>query len=856
MQSRLPAGALNGLGWIASGQNKTDEAIRHWKKAVAAAPGATAALDGLTTTCMAMHRYDKAAEYYRLWLKAEPTSVEANKGLEEAAKAGAAVTSAVAVAQSWLGTVDAADYARSWQQAAAAFKTAATQAQWEASLKTARTPLGKVLSRKALTAMYATSLPGAADGQYLVIQFETSFENKKDAVETVTPMKDADGKWRVSGYYIKWQGSCMGGTGRFRTTAGAGRGTWPALVFVVAGVLVPTVCVLWFMRQAVGNERLAVRQRLRTVYQGQLDQAVTQTEVWLTGKLNGLAGVDADTGPAAAFAQIARAGRFDSVVICDDTGEVIYPSTTVPAPTGNMDEPAWQTAERLEFQAGDWPAALQAYRQIADGSDDPHVQARALLAQARCLGRLDQTDAAVAILLDALAAARHEAALDRHGRLLRPNALLLAAHMLDNEQSPLRATAIVQLTARLNDYAPGTMPSGQRRFLMRQVSRITGGQDMFPTLAPEELAWGYVSAGAGLTPAADGLSATALDGLWQLADAEGKRVGLLRQQRIVAEVEALVGEHVSLDGAAVRLVPPTGAADEAEPFLSASAGQSLAGWQLALHLAGPDPFAAAADRQIALYWWTGTLSIGAIAALAAVAGQLVQRQMRLARLKNDLIATVSHELKTPLASIRVLVDTLLAGRCPNEEQAGEYLELIAAENERLSRLIDNFLAFSRMERNKHAFEHELLDVAVIVDAAAASVRERFSNGLCRFDVDVAEGLRPVRGDREALVTVLLNLLDNAYKYTGEDKRITLRAFADHTNVCFEVADNGIGIPARAQRRVFDRFYQVDQRLARDAGGCGLGLSIVKFIVEAHNGAVAARSEVGKGSVFSVTLPAA
>jgi len=115
----------------------------------------------------------------------------------------AAIETAATDAGAWLEVVDGADYALSWQEAAAFFREAISEAQWEASLKTVRTPLGKVLSRKVLSAEYATSLPGAPDGEYVVIQFETSFENKKDAVETVTPMKDADGKWRVSGYYIK-----------------------------------------------------------------------------------------------------------------------------------------------------------------------------------------------------------------------------------------------------------------------------------------------------------------------------------------------------------------------------------------------------------------------------------------------------------------------------------------------------------------------------------------------------------------------------------------------------------------------------------------------------------------------------
>ena len=120
---------------------------------------------------------------------------------------------------------------------------------------------------------------------------------------------------------------------------------------------------------------------------------------------------------------------------------------------------------------------------------------------------------------------------------------------------------------------------------------------------------------------------------------------------------------------------------------------------------------------------------------------------------------------------------------------------------------------------------------------------------------IEPGLPAVAADTDALVTVLVNLLDNACKYSGPAKLIALRAFARDNCVCFAVEDNGIGLSARHQRRVFDRFYQVDQQLTRSAGGCGLGLSIVRGIVSAHGGLTAVESELGKGSTFLVTLPA-
>ncbi len=229
--------------------------------------------------------------------------------------------------------------------------------------------------------------------------------------------------------------------------------------------------------------------------------------------------------------------------------------------------------------------------------------------------------------------------------------------------------------------------------------------------------------------------------------------------------------------------------------------------------------------------------------------------MQLARLKNDLVANVSHELKTPLTAMRALVDTLLETERLDERITREYLRLVAAENARLSRLIDNFLTFSRLERNRFSFQFERVRPEHIIEGAIAALGERIHAPGCALESHVAKNLPDVRGDADALVTALLNLLDNACKYTGDDKRIAVRAEANNGSVRFAVADNGIGLAARETRRVFARFHQADRRLSRSVAGCGLGLSIVQSIVEAHRGTIKVTSEVGEGSTFTMEIPA-
>jgi signal transduction histidine kinase len=442
---------------------------------------------------------------------------------------------------------------------------------------------------------------------------------------------------------------------------------------------------------------------------------------------------------------------------------------------------------------------------------------------------------------------------DENGRLIAPNACLLGLQMTANRSSPAYRSHLDRLVRQLNDYGNGAFSSSQRCFLMEDLLATAPDCGPFATLAAEQLANRYAVAMA--TPSAPGqLAPTPLPHVWQFANADKTIVAVFRHERVAAEMAALIAQESGSADAAITLLAPGSDPAASSSFLNLPAGGHLPGWQVALQLVGPDPFGTAAQQRITRYLWTGVLVAVFTVVLASVVGRFVGRQVKFTRLKNDLIATVSHELKTPLASIRALVDTLLDNNAADPKQTREYLELVAKENARLSRLIDNFLAFSRMERNKHAFQFAAVQPGDVASTAADTVRERFDAAGCRFDVEVASQLPTITADRDALVTVVLNLLDNAYKYTDNDKQISLHVTVGNGDVCFEVQDNGIGLSRRAAKRIFDRFYQVDQRLSRKGGGCGLGLAIVRFIVDAHGGTIDVRSQLGKGSTFTVRLP--
>jgi signal transduction histidine kinase len=679
---------------------------------------------------------------------------------------------------------------------------------------------------------------------------------------------------------------------------GRNRGIWPVLALILAAVLVPTACVLWFMSAAMRNERLAVRETLTQAYASRVIEAQQQLDAFWDRRAGEIS-LRPGEGPGEAFARLARSRLADSFIVLDERGYMAYPNaaavippvaTTASAPAcvpaaapatmpatapaimpatapGAESESLWAEAEQAEFASASPDKAAEVYARIVAAGGDDQAVARALIAQARCLVKADKRKQAAAILTESLEQPRFRRALDAQGRLIIASGRLMALELMDRKD-PRFAPAAKRLVDQVNDYRDLSMPAGQRMFLMTRLAELVPDA-RWPTLQAElscqEMSQGLSDFKA--PPKTKRLGswyngpmspATTIEYLRAaLPSSDLRAYGLFRGRRVIDEAEGLLNRGPAAMEASYRIINSVVARPElGTPFLIKGASRKhMTDWRVGVYLNGPDPFTAAADQRNAVYLWTGILGIAFIAVLAVALASYLGRQMRLTRLKNDLIATVSHELKTPLASMRVLVDTLREGRCADAKQAGEYFDLIAKENERLSRLIDNFLTFSRMERNKRAFEFESVDVAGAVRAAVAAVGERFSCPDARLDVDLPADLPRIRADRDALVTVLLNLLDNAWKYSGDGKVVKVRAYAAGPSVCIEVADNGVGMSRRAMSRIFDKFYQVDQTLSRKAGGCGLGLSIVKFILDAHGGSIDVKSQVRQGSMFTVHLPA-
>lgn len=232
----------------------------------------------------------------------------------------------------------------------------------------------------------------------------------------------------------------------------------------------------------------------------------------------------------------------------------------------------------------------------------------------------------------------------------------------------------------------------------------------------------------------------------------------------------------------------------------------------------------------------------------------LRREANLSELQSDFVSKVSHELRTPLTSIRLFVETMARSRGDRATE-DKCLEELGTQTERLTQLIERLLDWGRMEAGRKQFDLREEKVGAIVERVVEAFRPvRDRHPELSFTVAVAPDLPPVHVDLEAMVDAIGNLLSNALKYGGTPPVVVLQARRGHEGVILEVIDNGDGIPHREHRRIFEKFYRIDDRLARMREGSGLGLSIVKHIVRAHHGRIQLVSTPGAGSTFRIVLP--
>ena len=630
---------------------------------------------------------------------------------------------------------------------------------------------------------------------------------------------------------------------------------WTVTLIVLAVVL-PSVCLLWFMGQVMQNERLAIRQKLIDSYTARADRAISQLQDQ--------------------WQQDYAARRFPGKPLVtlryDKNGEWLFPSIKNAEPSqenGSKLKEAW----RLEFVEKDLSKAKDAYERLNAEGVLPF--SKTLSGKARVLkkqGRLAEAAEAYRVLAwpeeippqdHSLIAQARVMQLRLYQSLAHPDFSKACRRLAEKCFGDLKISTEQQVFL-LEEFLEVLKQSGVEALqknlsqsLTRQRDELRLALQLYEVASPEKLK--ATSTGT-LFPFPGDRSYYAVK-----YEKDHETELLIFPAASVLELgKALLSKFENDELVAFALLEQPGRLllanhqnhsenDLQKPFYQKNLSGVSPAWTVAIRF-GPGAFGNAVDGLKRAYLVIAVLVILAMTALAGLVISSLLRQSRLNRLKNDFVATVTHELKTPLASIRVLVDTLLSGKHEDRALLIDYLGLISKENLRLSRLIENFLSFSRMQRNKQSFELTPTDPREIAQEAleAIGARHGYSPEACTFSTHGPKV--KILADREAMVTVLVNLLDNAFKNTTpENRRIKLKVHAAPPVVRFVVSDNGQGMTARQMRHIFERFYQADSSLARQSEGCGLGLSIVRFIVDAHHATIDVQSKPKRGSHFTITF---
>jgi len=281
-----------------------------------------------------------------------------------------------------------------------------------------------------------------------------------------------------------------------------------------------------------------------------------------------------------------------------------------------------------------------------------------------------------------------------------------------------------------------------------------------------------------------------------------------------------------------------------------SLGESLPGLSVALPATVESP----ANYRQTLLISALTLTLTLTLLAAYLLWRDVRRDVELAEMRSEFVSSVSHELKTPLTTVRMFTETMRLDEEMDRQTQCEYLDTVLSESERLGRLVDNVLDFAKIEQGARIYHRQPVRLEEVAEEAARVIRFPLKQSGFTLDLAVERTLPPIEADRDALLQAILNLLTNAMKYSGKSRRIGLELRREGDDAWIAVTDYGVGIAPEEQARIFDRFYRAPASQSQYIPGAGLGLTLVAHIAKAHGGEVAVRSSPGAGSTFTIRLP--
>ncbi len=527
---------------------------------------------------------------------------------------------------------------------------------------------------------------------------------------------------------------------------------------------------------------------------------------------------------------------------------------------------AMERGEHEEFARTRPDSATPFYREALEHADEPAQAAIARLTLARALarsGRPAQAQAQHRELLSlpfevvdesrvpfALYAAERLAQTEQHRQSVQQR---IAA---DIDSHAWLSPPATYLRQRVVDQLVEAAPTGESREAAQRLQKAARGdierlklaltlRRRVPELEPSPDGWGetrqqppepvWILHGAGTWLA----SSSSVPG-------SGRVVVVVETQPVF---DSLLSQPLPSLGSVSDLQFVTDLNGEGEPL-----GPSFPGVKLRF-LEG-HPQALASQLSPRRYFYGGVLLLVVVVTLfsAYLWWRDVRRDVRMAEMRSRFVSSVSHELKTPLTSIRMFAESLRMGRSTAQSCWREYLDTIIGESERLSRLLNNVLHFSRIEQGNKVYDFKPTALQDVVQAATRAIQYHLVQQGFQLQVDVQEDLSTVPADADAVEQAILNLLTNAMKYSGDSRRIELRLFQHNGYAVVEVADHGVGIDPEQRTLIFDEFYRAPTPENDHIPGTGLGLTLAAHAADAHRGRIEVRSEPGKGSSFSLHLP--
>ncbi|HZN57262.1 MAG TPA: HAMP domain-containing sensor histidine kinase [Planctomycetota bacterium] len=542
------------------------------------------------------------------------------------------------------------------------------------------------------------------------------------------------------------------------------------------------------------------------------------------------------------------------------------PPTPLWAPVGGD---ILRELERLEYAEHDSNGALAECRKLRASVDDDRLLVDLLLTEARLAYRLGRREESIYTLREVLN--RYGNTSDATGVVRALPVSLRIAEVEKEIGDPAREReALRELARALERYKQFLEPELLAYFRDRLVGFGELGEAEFGSRAERlieekhlpELARRLPLAGA-LPPGWTSVETHAtvadlgtVDFLTFLSSDSSLRVHLLLDEARLREEAEQAASWVGLAAPGVRFVRRGAADNSAEEPVAVPLPQPIQ--HVEMRYAPPESGLPEAFRgfrylRLATFAWAVIVLV-----LAIVAGVLfslwhVLREMRTARQKSDFVSFITHELKTPLTAIRTLTDTMLGGKTDSEEENHYCLQLIGSETDRLAKLVEQVLEYSKIERKEKRFQFASCSMEEVVQEAVRIFQDHNRLQPRDIEINTAQSISKIKMDRAAMIELLLNLLSNAAKYSGKDKRIVINLRESINDICVDVVDRGVGIRKRDQKKIFERFFRAEDYLTRDVEGTGLGLTFARYIAKVHNGEIRVSSQVAAGSTFTLQL---